>query len=284
MNIALFANLKKHETLLVARQICTFLKQKGVNVVAPEEMALTLNIEPFHKDVDFILAMGGDGTILRVVHHFPDCKAPIVGINMGRLGFMSEIILPEINSSLEALLQGDFRIEERIMMEGFFREQHRFAVNDFVIHRGKNPSLIDLSISVDGKYLNTFSADGMIFSTPNGSTAYSLASGGPILSPELNALVITPICPHTISNRPLVLMPQEKIEVSYLSKKEPAEITYDGFSFSEIAQDEIFTIRKSLKYFRIVILTKNDYFSTLRTKLGWSGQARLYNYMETPPL
>jgi NAD+ kinase len=161
------------------------------------------------------------------------------------------------------------------MMEGLTRSKDRFfAVNEIVIHRAHNPSLIDLSIHVDGTYLNTFSADGIIVATPSGSTAYSLAAGGPILTPEIDAFVITPICPHTISNRPLVLMPKEKIEVQYLSPYAPVEITYDGFSRFTMQTDEVFTIFKSKKKYKLVSLKRNDYFSTLRSKLAWSGQLR----------
>ena len=134
--------------------------------------------------------------------------------------------------------------------------------------------LIDLSIHVDGTYLNTFSADGIIVATPSGSTAYSLAAGGPIITPELNAFVITPISPHTISNRPIVLMPKLHIEVQYLSSYIQVEITYDGFSRHTLRTNEIFSIKKATKTFKMVSLNRSDYFSTLRSKLGWSGQVR----------
>lgn len=144
-----------------------------------------------------------------------------------------------------------------------------------VIHRSRNPSLIDLSIHVDGIYLNTFSADGIIVATPSGSTAYSLAAGGPILEPELEAFVITPISPHTISNRPIVLMPKEKIEVQYLSPYGPVEVTYDGISQFHMHTNEVFSISRSKRTFKLVsIYRRRDYYSTLRTKLGWTGQLR----------
>ncbi len=188
---------------------------------------------------------------------------------------MADVPLSELMPSLEDLVAGEYTIEERIMMEATTAAgQKCFAVNEMVIHRAQNPSLIDLSIFLDGAYLNTFSADGIIVSTPSGSTAYSLAAGGPILTPDLNAFVITPICPHTISNRPIVLMPKDKIEVQYLSSYKPVEITYDGFSRYTLSTNEIFSITKSSRLFKMVNLKRSDYFSTLRTKLGWSGQLR----------
>lgn len=277
--IALFANLKKKESFEVAEKVSLFLKENGVHVVARDDEALELGVPPLSsvspKSVNFLMSLGGDGTILRLIHHFPQLDAPILGINLGHLGFMADIPLADLYPSLEEFLSGDYRIEERLMMEGVTPQQERcFAVNDMVVHRASNPSLIDLSIHVDGTYLNTFSADGIILSTPGGSTAYSLAAGGPILTPELDACVITPISPHTISNRPIVLMPRHKIEIQYLSSHDPVEIVFDGFSRYRMATNEIFTISKSKRPFKMVSLARADYFATLRTKLGWSGQVR----------
>lgn len=279
MIIALFANLKKRESFEIARQISQFLQQKNVTVVAREEEAKDLNVSPLSQfppeKIDFLISVGGDGTILRLVHYFPQLTSPILGINIGQLGFMADIPISDLFPSLDELIAGEYRIEERIMMEGMTPKGDRcFAVNDMVIHRARNPSLIDLSIHVDGKYLNTFSADGIIIATPSGSTAYSLAAGGPILAPELHAYVITPISPHTISNRPIVLMPQEKIEIQYLSPYEPVEINYDGFSRFTMETNEVFRISNTTRTFKMVSLKRTDYFSTLRTKLGWAGQIR----------
>lgn len=279
MIIALFANMKKRESYTIARQIADFLREKKVTVVARDEESHELDVPPLSsvspESIYCLISLGGDGTILRLVHHFPHLEAPILGINLGHLGFMADIPLPDLYPSLEDLICGRFKTEERVMMEGLTDSGEKcFAVNDIVIHRSRNPSLIDLSISVDGNYLNTFSADGIIVATPSGSTAYSLAAGGPILTPDLNALVITPISPHTISNRPIVLMPRQAIQVQYLGSYEPVEITYDGFSHYAMHNGQTFTILKSSRTFKMISLERTDYFSTLRTKLGWSGQLR----------
>ncbi len=279
MIVALFANMNKRESFGISKKVSDYLAKKGVQVVARDDEAADLGVPPlssFAPDaIQFIISLGGDGTILRVIHHYPNLDAPILGINLGHLGFMADVPLSDLFPSLDELLSGGFTIEERVMMEGLPPSQKRcFAVNEMVIHRSRNPCLIDLSIHVDGKYLNTFSADGVIISTPNGSTAYSLAAGGPILTPELKAFVITPINPHTISNRPIVLMPREKIEVQYLSDYEPVEITYDGFSRHALAPNEVFRILPAKRTFKMVSLSRSDYFSTLRTKLNWTGQLR----------
>lgn len=279
MIVALFANKKKRESYTVAKQITQFLHEKNIHVVSRDDEAEELSVPPLStvlpQSIGCLISLGGDGTILRLVHHFPHLKAPILGINLGQLGFMAEIPLTDLYPSLEDLVAGRYKIEERVMMEGITLSQERcFAVNEIVIHRSRHPTLIDLSIHVDGIYLNTFSADGIIVSTPSGSTAYSLAAGGPILTPDLNAFVITPISPHTISNRPIVLMPKEKIEVQYLSAYDPIEITYDGFSRYTMSPNEVFKIIKSERTFKMMHLERTDYFSTLRTKLGWSGRLR----------
>lgn len=287
MIIALFANMKKRESFAITKETAQYLQRKGVMVVTRDDDAADLEVPPLSsvpiEGVDFLISLGGDGTILRLIHHFPNLDAPILGINLGHLGFMADVPLSDLYPSLDELLEGSYSIEERVMMEGVTPSQERiFAVNDLVIHRSRNPSLVDLSIHVDGKYLNTFSADGIIVSTPNGSTAYSLAAGGPILTPVLKALIITPISPHTISNRPIVLLPCEKIEIQYLSTYDPVEITYDGFSRHSLATNDVVTVSCAARTFKMVNLKRSDYFATLRTKLGWTGQLR-YNELNHPP-
>jgi NAD+ kinase len=188
---------------------------------------------------------------------------------------MADIPVNEIIASLKNLLEGNFGVQSRLVIEGKTKKnESNFAVNEIVIHRANNPCLVDLAIYVDGRYLNTFSADGVIISTASGSTAYSLAAGGPILTPELNALVLTPICPHTISNRPIVLLPEKEIVIEYLSDHSPVEITYDGFPCLTINTGETLTVTQSERLFQLVSMQDHDYFATLRNKLGWTGKIR----------
>lgn len=279
MIIALFPNALKKNSKEIALGIAEFLTGKGVTVVVEDAEADEFNASPLSKidpkKIDFSISLGGDGTILRLIHRHPEIEAPLLGINLGSLGFMADIPISDIYDSLQDLLNGNFRLSKRLMMQGkTAKNEHSFAVNEFVIHRAQNPCLVDLAIYVDGVYVNTFSADGVIISTPSGSTAYSLAAGGPILAPELDALLITPISPHTISNRPIVLMPQREIQVQYISEHEPVEITYDGFPQHHIASGETFSISRSTRSFTLVNLPYHDYFTTLRTKLGWAGKLK----------
>lgn len=279
MIIALFPNTSKAESKTLAIGVADFLTHLGVTVVAEEEKAEALGLRSLRsvdaQDVQLIISMGGDGTILRLAHNYPELDAPILGINLGHLGFMADVPISDIYPSLQDLMSGAYKVHQRVMIQGHSpRGEHCFAVNDIVVHRGKNPSLVEIAIHIDGVYLNTFEADGIIISTPNGSTAYSLAAGGPIISPDLDALVLTPISPHTISNRPVVLTANQEIQIQYLSDYEPVEVRADGLVHHELQTGDVFRITRHPKTFKLVSLARRDYFSTLRTKLGWAGKLR----------
>lgn len=279
MIIALFTNTSKENTKPVALGVYDYLISKGIRVVSEPKTAAIIGTEllssVYPKEVDFLITLGGDGTILHMIHGYPELTAPILGINMGGLGFMAEITIEEIYFSLDNLLKGHFQIQNRLMMEvENLNKERYFAVNEIVVHRAQNPSLIDLAIYVDGNYLTTYAADGIIIATPNGSTAYSLAAGGPILAPEIDAYVITPICPHTLSNRPIVLNSKQEIEIKYLSEYPSVEVIYDGFGHFLLHPGEIFKIRNSSRHFSLVNMLNYDFYSTLRTKLGWAGRLK----------
>jgi NAD+ kinase len=277
MIIALCPNEEKKQSFDLALKIQEYLTRHGVTVVAEDEKASQIGAKPLssidRKKINFLIAMGGDGTILRLSHQYNDLDAAIVGINLGYLGFMADIPVSDLYPSLQDLIQGSFTIEERLMIEATIANKKFLAANEIVLHRARNPSLIELAVYVNGLYFNTFLGDGLLIATPNGSTAYSLAAGGPILTPDLSALVLTPICAHTISNRPIVLSANQEIEIQFLSETAyPLEARADGIEWSEMKTKEICKITKSEKKFKLVKLHRNDYFSTLRSKLGWSGK------------
>lgn len=265
MNILLVQNPAKPQAKELAKAVEQFLHKKNITVIAPEQYTNAIS-------VDLIVSLGGDGSILKIMHEFPSLDAPIMGINLGSLGFLADIGISEIFESLEQFLQGVYRIQDRLMLEGAVgHTPASFAVNEIVVHRGKNHTLIDLAVHVDGKYLNTFSADGLIVATPSGSTAYSLSSGGPILTPELDCVVITPICPHAISNRPIVLKIHKSIEIECLGAHQSVEVSFDGIPRFCLEKEQKCTIATSSRHFKLVTLKSHDYFETLRTKLGWTG-------------
>jgi len=279
MHIAIFPHPRKRESKNLAIGIQEYLSSRGATVFSENDMAETIGATPLSQidlnSLDFLLSMGGDGTILNLVHKYADLEAAVIGINLGHLGFMADIPVTEIYPSLQDLITGQFVIDERLTIDGILPTgEGDFAVNDITVHRGQNPRLIEISIHVGESHLNNFVADGVIISTPNGSTAYSLAAGGPILKPSLDAIVITPISPHTISNRPIVLPIDEEIHIQYLSDAAPLDVNFDGVTQSELATGDVLKIMRSEKVFRLVNLTRHDYFSTLRTKLGWAGKLR----------
>jgi NAD+ kinase len=279
MIVFLYRNTIKSKSKNIAVGVREFLTSHGVKVIAEDSEAEIIGTIPLSRidpqSIEFTITLGGDGTILRMVHNHPKIAAPIVGINLGSLGFMADVPITEIYPSLKELLNRNYTIQERLMMDGSsIRNQSCFAVNEITAHRATNASLVDIAIHVDGIYLNTFTADGVILSTPCGSTAYSLAAGGPILTPELNAFIITPISPHTISNRPLVLMPKKEVQIQYISELKPIEVVADGLTTFELATGEVFYIRPSQRQFLLVKLPQHDYYATLRSKLGWAGKLR----------
>ena len=279
MLIALFPNEKKKHSFDLAIEIQKFFANNGIGVVAEDEKAKKINAIPLSKanpeEIKFLISMGGDGTLLRIIHQFSHLNASIIGINLGHLGFMADVPAEDVIPSLQDLLDGAYTIDERLMLECVNEEGKVLrAVNDIVLHRAQNYSLIKLAIHLDGAYVNTFVADGIIIATPNGSTAYSLAAGGPILSPLLDAIVLTPICPHTISNRPIVLTTDHQIQIEYLSDYDNIDVRADGLHAFPLSTNQKIIVRKSDQPFRLVNLKRHEYFTTLRTKLGWSGKLR----------
>lgn len=272
MKIALFPNSAIPQSKAIALSIKDFFEEHNLKSYIFD------NFEADRAEIsqmDFLLTLGGDGTILKLKHHFFDLDIPILGINVGHLGFMADIQTSEIYPSLQDFIEGKYKIEERLILEGnhpnYVKE---YACNDIVIHRGAHPSIVQIAVHVDGCYFNTFEADGIIISTPNGSTAYSLAAGGPILSPDLDAVVITPICPHTISNRPLVISANHEIHLHYLTANSTVEVRFDGAWMMPLSTGQSCVIKKSKSKFKLVKLNRSEYFATLRTKLNWQGKLR----------
>jgi NAD+ kinase len=203
-------------------------------------------------------------------------NVPIVGINLGAFGYLTEVNLSEMFSAMEMILAGEVQIEKRMMLdvemnggEETFREGS--VLNDVVISRGNLSRIVELETEVDGSYLTTFKADGLIIATPTGSTAYSLAAGGPIVFPELNSIIMNPICPHTLTNRPIILQENAVIKVTLWTAEQGATLTLDGqVSFTVKSGDSV-TIRKSRHVTTLVSSPHRTYMEILRTKLGWGG-------------
>jgi len=278
MIIGLIPNEEKKQSFKLAKEIISFLSSHNVTLVTDDQFAEELNLKALSKvkpsKVDLLIGMGGDGTMLHLFHKYEKLDIPLLGINLGDVGFMADIPVEEMQENLQEIISKKYRIQERMVLEGCLGGSFPIlAANDLVFHRGKNHSMIELAIYVDGNYFNTFRADGLIIATPTGSTAYSLAAGGPILAPQLDGFALTPICPHTISYRPTVITADHEIEIKYLSHlKDPIEVWADGIDAKPMYADEIVKVKKSKKKLKLIKLDRHDFYSILRTKLMWLGK------------
>ena len=278
MIIALAPNLQKPQVLDLSCQIRDYLLARGIQVVSIDickDVLRLPGLSSIKEQPQLVISLGGDGSILNFIHSYPDIDAPLMGINFGTLGFLADIPVAEALVSLQEVLRGNFSVQKRLMLASLDSENREwFALNEVVFHRGRNPTLVDLSLSVDGKYLTTFSADGIIIATPSGSTAYSLSAGGPIIAPDLEAICLTPICPHTVSNRSIVLKPPQEISVTYLSDYTPIEISFDGMFRSSLSTGQTFSLYPAKRAFSLIELKRIDYFAALRNKLGLTGSLK----------
>ena len=221
-----------------------------------------------------IIVLGGDGTLLSVARLVGDHEVPILGVNLGGLGFLTEITLDELYSVLERVLRDDFEINEReILKAGVIRRGKRIAefivLNDAVINKGALARIIDLETTINGEYLSTFRSDGLIISTPTGSTAYNLSAGGPIVYPSLHTIIITPICPHTLTIRPIIIPDDVKIRALLKSSNEEVTLTLDGQQGFTLKFEDVVEVGKAEGRILLIKSPYRHYFELLREKLKW---------------
>lgn len=227
------------------------------------------------RAVDLLLVFGGDGTMLRVAREIAGRPTPILGINIGGLGFLTAVPSADLAKALKLVWRGRFDYEARVLIEGRTRSHGKTfresALNDLVITRGLASRLIELEVRVDGEHLTTYRCDGLIVSSPTGSTAYSLAAGGAVVFPTADVFELTPICPHTLSNRSLILPLASTIEVKLLSPKLSTILSADGQIVSDLSPGDTVTISRSRRTVRLMQLAGSSFFGTLRAKLHWRG-------------
>lgn len=226
---------------------------------------------------DYVISMGGDGTLLRAAGYVGDKNIPILGINMGRLGFLADIVPAEIDSALDSLYRGDYTLEEHAVIgieaDGKPLSGISHAINDIAVLKRDNASMIMIRACVNGEYLVTYQADGLIVSTPTGSTAYSLSNGGPIIVPKAGILCLTPVAPHSLNIRPIVIPDDSEITLTVCSRSHNFLIAVDGQS-EKCAENTMITIRKAPYNIKIVKRSSQRYFSTLREKMMWGADPR----------
>jgi NAD+ kinase len=260
--------LTQHYVVILATESTGYIDGSLVNYCAAEELG---------QRCDLVIVVGGDGTFLSAARVTANHDIPVIGINLGRLGFLVDISPDELPEKLHSMLQGNYVEEKRSILHAQVIRNNEIihqetAVNEVAIHRWVTPSMIEIVTRIDNVFLNSQRSDGLIVATPTGSTAYSLSAGGPILHPALNALVLVPLNPHTLSNRPIVIDDSAEIEISFCQTKQiNALVTCDHIEIPDVLISDIIIIKKYPKSVCVLHPEGHDFFQTLRSKLNWSG-------------
>lgn len=267
------------------KHLAIFLADRGCHVIAATESTLEMPVRKVPEaeiaaEADLIIAVGGDGTMLHAASIAQLQSVPLLGVNRGRLGFLTDVTPNEMLQSLEHVLGGDYARETRLLLTATIRyadgqARSAVALNDVVLQRTETGRLLDFRTCIADRYVNTHSGDGLIVATPTGSTAYALSCGGPIMEPALDAVVIVPICPHTLSDRPIVIPADQEIKVTLLEHADTrAEVSVDGQTIGEVGVDDKLLISRADTRITLLHPPGYDYYETLRSKLHWGLDSR----------
>ena len=279
--VGIVSKPKKTEIREVVPPLIGWLRERAIEVFIDKETASIVEspARPVSRNemagmVDLLVVLGGDGTLLATARALNRKPVPLLAVNLGGLGFLTVITRDDIYPALESVLAGQSQIERRVQIEGELVRADEvissfLALNDVVLNKGAIARILDFDVLVDGRLISTYKADGLIVSTPTGSTAYSLAAGGPIVAPAVAAFIVTPICAHTLTLRPLVLPDTAQIEITVKSQREAAYLTVDGQVGLACHSDDSVRLRKASSYVEIVQPPTKDYFEILRQKLKW---------------
>lgn len=256
-------------------ELINYFKERKIEYLLEDEAARKLkektgiSREKLPDKVDLVIVLGGDGTLLSIAHLAAQKDVPVLGVNLGSLGFLTEVPLDEMYLTLDSFLGGEEKIiSPRRMLEASFKGRIYYCLNDVVINKGALARMIQCAIWIDDKEIATLRADGLIISTPTGSTAYSLAAGGPIIQPYIPAIIIAPICPHTLSFRPMVISSDSRIKVQLLTGEE-VYLTLDGQRGDSLAENDEVEVKRSDLELRLISSPKRNYFDLVHEKLGW---------------
>lgn len=276
--IGFVTNIEKDPTLQETKKMVDFVLKKGCEVYVSENFSdvhpdiIATSSSEMYKSVDFVVVIGGDGTILRVARSAAIFDTPILGINFGTLGYLADVEKINAIDAIEKVLNGDFTIENRMMLEpyverGCVSHEINLALNEVCITNSVCSRMIKLSVEVNGEYFDTFRADGIIVSTPTGSTAYNLSAGGPILSPHTELMTITHICPHTLYARPFVIDGNDVVRIRVQSNYNNVQMSCDGQSTVQMKNDDVIVVKKSRYVTRIIKTTNMNFYDILRRKM-----------------
>jgi len=278
--IGIAAKITSDAALEYAKRVADDLRGRGYDICFDFGTADKLNERgpcvskaDLGKRADFLITFGGDGTLLSVARSAP-ASVPVLGVNMGTLGFLTEVSVEEFPDALELVLSGKYLTEERIafdvLVEGKQRDKRMYRVlNDVTMNKSALARIIEMRVTVSGQFVSIFRADGLIVSTPTGSTAYNLSAGGPIVYPTMGAIVLTPISPHMLSNRPIVLPDSLEVEIGIVTKNQEIFLTLDGQEGLPVTENDRVCVRKSKESVLLVQSPNKNYFDVLRNKLKW---------------
>lgn len=285
--IGIFPNTNKDVGLTITQQLIQWLEQRDISVLLNESIASRLNRPDLgysgrhmYSEIDLIIALGGDGTLLSVARQVCLYQVPILCINLGHLGFLTEIEVTDMYPALEQVLDGRYIIENRMMLQVAVNRNDMemeafYALNDAVISKGSFSRLIHLKAYIDDEFVNNYIADGLIIATPTGSTAYSLSAGGPIVSPNLESLLITPICPHSLNSRSLVISDKEVVKVYVEDPSSDIVMTIDGQEGFQLLNGDVVILKKAGVYTHLVRINNKNFYRLLYEKLSETNAQRL---------
>jgi NAD+ kinase len=283
-SVGLVINYEKEKAQEITNWIVDWLSFKKIKVYVEGDKDkgirrkdFSCTNEKFFNSVDLIISLGGDGTLLRAAKIAATDGIPIFGVNLGGLGFLTQIGIDNLEIFLEKIYQGKCFLDERMMLDCIVKRKEKeikkfTALNDIVIGKGAFARLISLATYINDDYVITYSADGLVISTSTGSTAYSLSAGGPIVNPNINSMILTPICPHTLSARPLIIGENDQVRITLELSEEEVMVTIDGQEgFTLEPKDEVI-VKKSIYKTRLIAFKEKSFYAILREKLRWSGQ------------
>jgi len=280
MKLGIIPNLTKDKDLNITRSILLWFANKDVEILLESEIAERLDYrnkgfsrETLYSSCDVIIVLGGDGTILNIARQSSHYDVPLFGINLGHLGFLAEAEISDMYLSLGKILNGDYFIEKRMMLEASVEgsedeSKELLALNDIIITKGMQSRMISFSIFINNSFFELYSADGIVISSPTGSTAYSLSAGGPIVSPDLNVLIITPICPHTLHNRSIVVSEKDEVRIEICEENPEVIISVDGQDSYKLNPGRVVKVRSSNCVTNLVKLKQRSFFDVLRRKIS----------------
>jgi len=279
------ALIGKHRSPEIAKpliELAQFLERRGVEVsidpITAEHVTdhrrEVLTLEQIGKRADLAIVIGGDGTMLNIARTLAPFDVPLAGVNVGRLGFLTDVSIDTMFDTVGAMLDGQYMVEPRMLVaaqviRGGARIADMIAFNEVAVNKGAEGSLIELEVRIDRQFVYNLRADGLIVASPTGSTAYALSSGGPILHPSLSVLALVPVCPHTLSNRPIVVSGSSTVEILVLTAAD-ARAHFDSHSNCELEEGDLIVVKRCPNLIRVLHPSSHDYYHMLREKLGWS--------------